>query len=397
MRKAPYLFIGGTSEPGGLHVHTVDVAAAVAAAGHPVRLLCPSIDHYSALCEPLGIPVAVIPPRPPRDPAIAYWRKHLAGFRGMRAVACRGQLAEGSAAELAGIRSMSSRLYTIEHRAMPDTERRTPAMLRLHGAAMRLLVRRCITVSDECAREARARLGLPARLVATCLNWVDPSFQAAGDEQRREAKRQLGVDPDVFVFGYHGRLAPEKRLPVFIEALALLKATERTPFVAVLVGEGWKRRELEALVAARGLAGTVRFAGWQADPSVAVRAFDGAVLPSLAEGFPLGLMESMASGSVCIAHPMSSTATLIQAGENGYLVDLHEPAALADALSRVLHLPVEDRKRIAVAAVASIERDYSRRRRLPDVLRALDIRDADRAVASMPVVRRNLVFAKAAP
>lgn len=396
MRTAPYLFIGGTSEPGGLHVHTVDVAAAVAAAGHPVRLLCPSIDHYSAFCAPLGIPVSVIPSRPPRDPSIAYWRQHLAAFRGMRAVYCRGQLAEGPASELAGIRSMSSRLYTIEHRAMPDTERRTPAMLRLHGAAMRLLVRRCITVSDEASREARARLGLPARLVATCLNWVDPSFRPATVEQRREAKRQLGVDPDTFVIGYHGRLAPEKRVHVLIEALAALKAAERTPFSAVLVGEGWKRRELEALVAARGLSGTVRFTGWQADPSAAVRAFDCAVLPSLAEGFPLGLMESMASGSVCIAHPMSSTATLLRSGENGYLVDLQDPAVLAEALSRVLSSPPAERSRIAAAA-ATIERDYSRRRRLPDVLRALDIRDADRVVASMPDIRRNLVFAKATP
>lgn len=386
--RTPYIFIGGTSEPGGLHVHTVDVALAVAAAGHPVTLVCPSIDYYSAMVAGTGIRVVRIEPRKSGERVFGYWRKHLAAHRGARAVFCRGQLAESSIGDLFGIRSAVRRLYTIEHRALVEPEIRRAA-LRRHGLAMRLLVRRLIAVSGEIAEHARRILNLPPARIATCLNWVDPTFRPVTPQQRSEAKRALGFANTDLVVGYHGRLAPEKRLPALIESMARIPAQigGRTVCLA-LAGEGWKRAELQALIRQRGLATRATITGWHPDPRAAMAAFDIAVLPSLSEGFPLGLLESMATGLPCLAHPMSSTERLIATGRNGILADLSDSAHFDRALVSLLELSDTARNTLGSAAADSIQRDFSRERRLPDVLAALDVA----AGAAPPIRPRNLEF-----
>ncbi len=387
--RAPYLFIGGTSEPGGLHIHTVDVAAAVETAGHPVTLLCPSVDYYSAMVRGTGIRVACIPPRGPDERAFQYWRRRLAAHRDARAVFCRGKLAESDIGDLVGIRSAVARLYTIEHRAVDGIDGKRAA-LRRHGWAMRVLVRRLIAVSDEIAESARHDLGLRAGQIATCPNWVDPSFRPVSPAQRGDAKRTLGLNPSDLVIGYHGRLAPEKRIPALIESFARLPAPRGRAARLLLVGDGWKRPELETLIRRLDLADRAVVTGWHPDPRAAVAAFDIAVLPSVSEGFPLGLLEAMAGGLPCLAHPMSSTRQLIESGRNGMLANLDDAAAFDRALESLMERSEAERAEMGRAAADTIRRGFTRARRLPAVLRALDVE----AIVPAPDRPRNLEFVR---
>jgi len=389
-RRQPLVFIGGTSEPGGLHVHTADVAVAAAYAGHPVTMVCPSVDHFSALLAGTPVQVDIIAPRAAAESTVRYWRKHLARHRQAHAVFCRGKLAESSIADLIGIRLATRRLYTIEHRAdFPDPG--AVASLRNHGRAMRWLVHRTIAVSEEITRSAITHLGLPPRRVATCLNWFDPIFQPVTPDQRRQAKHQLGLSPDDLVVGYHGRLAPEKSLPALIDAFAQQRPPAKVTLKLVLVGDGWKRRELEERIRARDLAGRTVLTGWHPDPRAALAAFDISVLPSLAEGFPLGLLEAMASGAVCLAHPMSSTRQIITSDETGLLADLNDPTAFVAALQKLVDLAPAQRLAMGAAAARVTAEQYARDRRLPEVLRALDL---DPAAGRRPARERTLVFAR---
>jgi glycosyltransferase involved in cell wall biosynthesis len=386
----PLVFIGGTSEPGGLHVHTADVAVAAAYAGHPVTILCPSVDHFSALLAGTPVQVEVIPPRTAQQSTLRYWRQHLARHRRAHAVFCRGKLAESSIADLIGIRLATRRLYTIEHRAdFPDPG--AVASLRDHGRAMRWLVHRTLAVSEEITHSALHSLGLPPRGVATCLNWFDPLFQPVTPDQRRQAKLNLGLSPDHLVVGYHGRLAPEKRLPTLIDAFARLHPPAGVTLNLVLVGDGWKRRELEECIRARDLAPRTVLTGWHPDPRAALAAFDISVLPSLAEGFPLGLLEAMASGAACLAHPMSSTRQIIPSHTTGLLADLNDPASFTAALQKLVDLAPAQRLAMGEAAARITADQYARDRRLPDVLRALDL---DPAAGRLPARDRTLVFAR---
>ena len=390
--KPTYVFIGGTSEPGGLHVHTVDVAMAAATAGCRAVILCNSVDHFSAMIPDQQVAVQMIPQRAQEESSVLYWRRMLGRYRRACAVLCRGKLAEGSAGDLIGIRLATRRLYTIEHRAV-DNPSLTPDYLRRHGRVMKLTVKSSVAVSDEIGQAAIQQLGLPPPMVKTCLNWVDPTFAHADDEKRRDAKIRLGLDPRTNVIGYHGRLAPEKRVDDLIEAFAALRNERSTGWKLVVVGDGWKRKELEQQVAERGIGDNVLFTGWHPDPSGAIAAFDISVLPSLAEGFPLGLMEAMAVGSACLAHPMSSTESLMVDRHNGRLADLGNPSVFTAVLREMTALDDGARRQFGTRASETIDRHHSRQRRLPDVLAALGIENRD-AARSLPARPRSLVFTR---
>jgi len=388
--RPPFVFIGGTTEPGGLHVHTADVAMAVTSAGHKVTIICPSIDHFSAMFNGTDVRVEVVPPMTPGEPAHRYWRSILANHPHAHAVLCRGKLGESSIADLIGIRLATRRLFTIEHRAIenPALTRRD---LRRHGWAMRATVRRVIAVSEEIASSAITDLGLPQTMVASCINWYDPIFQFVERTQRQQAKRDLGLPAEALVVGYHGRLAPEKRVDALIDAFAEMQSPDHRPLHLVLVGDGWKRRELDELIRKRGVEARTCITGWHPNPRSVIAAFDISVLPSLSEGFPLGLLEAMATGATCLAHPMSSTSMIIDHGRTGFIADLSDVARFQIALQELVSLSEEQRDEVGQNAAASMTQQYSRKARLPSVLAALEI---NHDPAPLPTRGRQLVFTR---
>src|SRR5579862_5857754 len=65
------VFVGGTSEPGGLHIHTADIAQSCAALGCRVTILCTSINYFADLIA--GAPVAIEVIRPLEKMAWRDW------------------------------------------------------------------------------------------------------------------------------------------------------------------------------------------------------------------------------------------------------------------------------------------------------------------------------------
>jgi glycosyltransferase involved in cell wall biosynthesis len=98
----------------------------------------------------------------------------------------------------------------------------------------------------------------------------------------------------------------------------------------VLVGDGPLRGELETQVRSLGLIDAVRFAGPTAHSSLPTwyRAADLTVLPSLSEGIPNVLLESLACGTGFVASDVGSVRE-VSDDPNRDLV----PAGDADALS----------------------------------------------------------------
>jgi glycosyltransferase involved in cell wall biosynthesis len=163
---------------------------------------------------------------------------------------------------------------------------------------------------------------------------------------------RLGIDPAVFEprpFRVHpspfeivcvGRLAPVKAQLVLVDAVARL--VERGDDVRLrLVGDGPDRERLEREVAARGLAGTVVFEGWQNQDRVReiYRGADAFALASFAEGVPVVLMEAMATEIPCVATRITGVPELIENGVDGLLVAPADSAELALALARLVDDP----------------------------------------------------------
>jgi glycosyltransferase involved in cell wall biosynthesis len=74
-----------------------------------------------------------------------------------------------------------------------------------------------------------------------------------------------------------------------------------------------------------------------------------AVLPSRREGLPLSLLEAAACGRALVATDVPGCRAIVVDGENGLLVPVDDPNALANAIQRLTDDP-QLRERFALAA-----------------------------------------------
>lgn len=145
------------------------------------------------------------------------------------------------------------------------------------------------------------------------------------------ARREFGFDERAIVFGYVGRLVPIKALPTLIDAFARVRDAVPNAHL-FLAGDGPERPRLEALVANRNLAGSVRLLGWRADLANLYSAMDVCVLSSRNEGTPVAVIEAMAAGIPVVATRVGGVADVIGNDETGLLV----PAASVDELAAAM-------------------------------------------------------------
>ncbi len=133
-----------------------------------------------------------------------------------------------------------------------------------------------------------------------------------------------------------GRLSRWKGQLVFIEAMARLK---RPDVHAVILGNGNERyrRELEAAAAASGGGATFRFVEDCADMAAAYMLADVVVSASTSpEGFGRVIVEAQAMGRPVIATAHGGAQETIIPGDTGWLVPPGDAGALAAALATAL-------------------------------------------------------------
>jgi glycosyltransferase involved in cell wall biosynthesis len=168
-------------------------------------------------------------------------------------------------------------------------------------------------------------------------------------------RARLQVRDGGFVFGYVGRLSPEKGVEHFLAAARLL-AGRGVRARYLVVGDGPDRPRLEGL-ASEMPTSEVTFAGFQRDTDSWFAAMDAFVLPSLTEGTPVALLQAMAHGLPAIASNVGGVPAVIAHLDTGLLVPPGEPDRLADAMARVLEQP-ETGRGLATRARESIARRY---------------------------------------
>jgi colanic acid/amylovoran biosynthesis glycosyltransferase len=181
---------------------------------------------------------------------------------------------------------------------------------------------------------------------------------------------RLGVDPQRFtpaaraqVSGHVrllsvGRLTPAKGQWLLLQACNALKHTG-TDFQLTIVGDGPDRARLQAYAAETGLSERVRFTGSlnQGEVRAELDRADAFVLPSLAEGIPVVLMEAMASGVPCISTPVNGIPELIQHDINGLLATPGDATSLAHQLHRLIAEPAL-RQRLALAGRSTVQTHF---------------------------------------
>ncbi|HEU4950937.1 MAG TPA: glycosyltransferase [Holophagaceae bacterium] len=159
---------------------------------------------------------------------------------------------------------------------------------------------------------------------------------------REEVRRELGLDPEDFLWLAVGTLNPAKDYPGLLQAAA--RCAEAEPrFRLRIAGGGEARAGLEAEAAALGLQDRVAFLGKRADVPRLFKAADGFVLSSAWEGLPNAVMEALASGLPVVATDVGGVRELIEPGRSGWIVPPRDPDALGRALQEVMALDGEAR------------------------------------------------------
>jgi phosphatidylinositol alpha-1,6-mannosyltransferase len=126
---------------------------------------------------------------------------------------------------------------------------------------------------------------------------------------------------------------------VLIGALAGIRA--RIPDVEwVVIGEGPLRSRLEALASSAGVAQSVRFLGEvsESERNLWLRRADVFAMPSRhdGEGFGIAYLEASAYGKPVLAGNVAGALDAVADGVSGLLVDPSDPAAVGEALTRLL-------------------------------------------------------------
>ena len=209
----------------------------------------------------------------------------------------------------------------------------------------------------EAARDFAVSRGVPAERV-TIIHVGVPAPQPT--RPVGEVRRELGIDAAAPVVGCVARLAPQKGHATFLRAAA--DVARRIPDARFLiVGDGELRGELEAMSARLGLEERVRFTGMRGDAPDLLNAFDVAVLASgRQEGCSNFLVEAALLGKPVVATRIGGIPEAVVHDVTGVLVPPADPAAMADAIVRL----VGDRelaRRLGLAAAARAREQFGLR------------------------------------
>jgi glycosyltransferase involved in cell wall biosynthesis len=166
---------------------------------------------------------------------------------------------------------------------------------------------------------------------------VPGSVRSYDRSERRSRREQLGLPASHPVIGNVGSFTAKKDHGVLLRALAGARSDSALARARlVLIGSGPLESELRAEVDRLGLDHRVVFLGSRDDVFDLLPLLDVFCLSSRFEGFPIALVEAMATGLVCVATTVGGIPEILVDGENGRLVPPGDPAALGRVLDEVV-------------------------------------------------------------
>ena len=183
-----------------------------------------------------------------------------------------------------------------------------------------------IAVSDRVATYAAREFQIPPERLSTIPNGVDL------DHYRPTGRPQ---EAGTCVIGCTARLHRKNDHPTLLRAFAAV--SQRRPEARLLlVGRGPEEANLRACASSLGVAARVQFVGEQEDVVPYLHRMDVYVQSSVAEGMPNSVLEAMACGLPVVATSVGGTTEVVLDGETGRLVPPGDPAAMADAMLKLL-------------------------------------------------------------
>ena len=197
---------------------------------------------------------------------------------------------------------------------------------------------------------------VPANRVETLYNVIDVELTKPQLHTREEARQQLNIPANTYVFGHVARLVPNKDQATLIQAFANIK--EECPNAKLIIlGNGVLESTLKEQVAALHLQDQVIFTGFVPEGFRFMRAFDCFVLSSVQEAFGRVLLEAMIAQCPIIATRTNGIPEVV--GNAGIIIPPRDTAALAAAMKKIYSLSTESRQHMVENAYAHMLQNYS--------------------------------------
>ncbi|QUM85338.1 glycosyltransferase [Moritella sp. 28] len=229
------------------------------------------------------------------------------------------------------------------------------------------LVSDIIANSQSGAKFNASQTGQPSHKYHVVYNGVDTKRFKPQDKLKM--RRVLGIDPDCKLIGMFASFKQQKNHPFLIEALEQVKA-QGISFKLLLVGDtlydglhgsDHYTTAVKQQIKDSGFSEDTIYLGNRDDIEQIYPACDFTVLPSLFEGTPNVVLESMACGVPVIATNVSDNKKIITDTLNGYIIDLNNTEQLSN---RIITL-YEDKEKLELMAIksrAQIEHFFSSKR-----------------------------------
>jgi len=316
------------------------------------------------------------------DPAGELWRR--ARNAGISCTALRVRNAIDVGAALALGKILSGRRYDVVHFHTSRAHALAPWVRGLARAAVvtrrmdyvpnRLFARWLygprvvdgVAAISSGVADALASAGVARERITLLPSGVDCArFRPPTADERANARKALGLESVDRAVGAVGALEARKGHRYLLEAMALLGRGENSAggisrartaqhsaegrVVAFIAGEGSLHDTLAAEISRLGLDDCVHLLGHAKDPRIVLWASDVFVMPSLAEGLGVSLLEAMACGLPAAAARVGGILDAVAEGLTGLMFEPTDTQALTRILSSLLR---DEPARLAMGAAA---------------------------------------------
>ncbi len=234
---------------------------------------------------------------------------------------------------------------------------RTAIIIRL-GA----LLSRCPTAiiyNSQTGARGHCAFGYRNGIEVVIPNGIDCQTFHPDEAARRQVRGQLGVDDNAILVGLIARYHPMKDHAGYLRAASLvMQAHPEARFLLAGKGLTSDGPTIMKLIAKLQLEGRIFLLGERSDIPRLTAALDIACSASAwGEGFSNAIAEAMACGAPCVVTDVGDSAQIV--AETGLIVPPQEPEELARAISYLIEVGPEHRRRLGAASRRHIQSEFS--------------------------------------
>ncbi|MBS1745946.1 MAG: glycosyltransferase [Bacteroidetes bacterium] len=226
----------------------------------------------------------------------------------------------------------------------------------------RVMFEKWITTKTNCnisvsvSNQKTGKAKMPNFKSVVIHNGIDLKKFDPNSNERKNLRAELNIAHDAIVVCFIGRMTQQKDPLGLISAFKQLVETNPKA-ILLMVGDGELKEEAIQLANEYGIERSIVFENFRSDIPDILYSADIYCLPSLWEGFPIGLLEAMAMGKPVVATKVDGSVEIIENGKNGILVAPQKKQELIEAINNLIR-DKDSRKKLGTAARQTIINEF---------------------------------------